>query len=78
MEGLEVEARFSAAGEITVLSFTWRGQKTPVVGEGRQWAAEDGRHFWVMTVDERLFELAFAPERGLWRVVQAPASERLA
>lgn len=78
MDALEVEARFSAGGKITVLSFTWRGQRTPVVGEGRQWLAEDGWHFGVMTVDERPFELAFMPERGLWRVVRAPASERLA
>ena len=78
MDALEVEARFSAEGKITVLSFAWRGQRVPVVGQGRQWQAEDSQHFWVMTLDERLFELAFMPERGLWRMVQTPASERLA
>jgi hypothetical protein len=78
MEALEVEARFSAEGKITVLSFTWRGQRTSVVGEGRQWLAEDGRHFGVMTTGERPFELAFMPERGLWRMVKAPTSECLA
>jgi hypothetical protein len=78
MDALEVEARFSAEGKISVLSFAWRGQRVLVVGEGRQWRAEDGQHFWVMTLDERQFELAFMPERGLWRLVRAPASERLA
>ena len=78
IEGLEVEARFSAEGEITVLSLTWRGQKLPVAGQRRQWHAEDGRHFWLLTVDERLFEGAFEPERGQWRVVQAPPGGWLA
>ncbi len=68
----EVEARFGADGKITVLSFTWRGRKLSVVSEGRQWSAEDGFHFLVMATGERIFELAYEPASGLWRIVKAP------
>ena len=38
-EAIEVEARFAEDGTITVLSFTWRGRKRPVLNHGRQWGA---------------------------------------
>lgn len=80
METTEVEARFSAEGEVSVLSFTWHGHKYPVTSQGRQWRAEDGWHYLVMTTGERVFELVYAgqPERGSWRIEKAPGRERLA
>jgi hypothetical protein len=74
----EVEARFGADGQITVLSFTWRGRKLPVLGEGRQWGAEDGFHFLVMTTGERIFELAYHSVSGLWNVVKVTESKAVA
>lgn len=78
MDEIEVEARFSATGQITVLRFVWGGRTWPVAGPGRQWNAADGVHCLVMTTGEQIFELVYVPERGLWRVAQAPLSERLA
>ena len=80
MEPTEVEARFSAEGEVSVLSFTWLGRRYPVTSQGRQWRAEDGWHFLVMTTGERMFELVYAgqPERGAWQIVKTPGRERMA
>ena len=72
-EASEVEARFAADGAMAVLSFTWSGQKQTVVSQGRQWQAEDGRHFLVMTPGEQIVELIFAPVSGLWHVADRPA-----
>ena len=71
-EPTEVEARFGTDGRVTVLSFTWRGRKLPITSEGRQWGAEDGFHYLVMTTGERVFELAYEPLSGLWQVVRMP------
>jgi hypothetical protein len=65
-----VEARFDAQGQLTVLSFTWHGAKLPVTSTGREWVTEAGRHFLLMTTGERVFELVYAPARGVWYVVR--------
>ncbi len=72
-EATEVEARFGEDGRITVLSFTWRGRKRPVVSHGRQWGAEDGFHFLVMTTGEQIVELVYVPLSGLWHIAETPA-----
>jgi hypothetical protein len=72
-EASEVEARFAADGTMTVLSFTWRGHKQPVVSQGRQWQADDGLHFLLMTPGEQIVELVFARASGLWQVADRPA-----
>ena len=69
----EVEARFGEDGRMTVLSFTWRGRKRPVVSHGRQWGADDGFHFLVMTTGEQIVELVYVPLSGLWHIAEAPA-----
>jgi hypothetical protein len=69
----EVEARFAEDGQVTLLSFTWRGRRQPVASHGRQWRAEDGRHYLVMTPAEEVFELVFVPLTGLWHIAQAPS-----
>jgi hypothetical protein len=66
----EVEARFGADGKITVLSFTWQGRRLPVTGAGREWDADDGHHFLVMTAGERVFELVYESAGGVWRAAQ--------
>lgn len=71
-EPTEVEARFGMDGKITILSFTWRGRKLPVLGEGRQWGSEAGFHFLVMTTGERMFEIVYEATSGLWHIVKMP------
>ena len=77
-EPTEVEARFGADGKITVLSFAWRGRKLPALSDGRQWSAEDGFHFLVMTTGERIFELVYHSTSGLWEVTKAPEPRAVA
>jgi hypothetical protein len=72
MQATEVEARFGEDGRITVLSFTWRGRKRPVLSHGRQWGADDGFHFLVMTTGEQVIELLYVPLTGLWHIAATP------
>ena len=79
LETTEVEARFGEDGRITVLSFTWRGRKRPVVGHGRQWGADDGFHFLVMTAaGELIVELLYVPGTGLWHIARTPNQQHTA
>ena len=71
-DATEVEARFGVDGHISILSFTWRGRKRPVLSHGRQWGAEDGFHFLVMTTGEQIMELVYVPLSSLWHVADAP------
>ena len=77
-EPAEVEARFGEDGKITMLSFTWRGRRLPVTSMGREWEAEEGHHFLVMTTGDRIFELNFHATSGLWNVVRAPEERAVA
>lgn len=77
-EPTEVEARFAEDGKITVLSFTWRRRKLPVLGGGRQWSADDGFHFLVMTTGEQIFELVYHSTSGLWHIAKAPDRKMVA
>ena len=77
-EPIEVEARFGEDGHITVLSFTWRGRKRPVLEHGRQWGAEDGFHFLLMTTGDQIFELVYAPLSSLWTLAGNPTASRRA
>ena len=73
LEATAVEARFGEDGRITVLSFTWRGRKWPVLSPGRQWGADDGFHFLVMTTSgEQVVELLYVPVTGLWHIAGTP------
>jgi len=69
-EPSQVEARFGVDGTVTVLSFTWHGHKRPVVSHGRQWDADDGRHYLVMTTGEQIVELVHAPQGGRWSIAE--------
>lgn len=72
----EVEARFGEDGHISVLSFTWRGRKRPVLSHGRQWGADDGFHFLVMTTGDQIVELVYTPLSSLWHIASVPATPR--
>ena len=43
LEATEVEARFGEDGRITVLSFTWRGRKWPVLSHGLLYVCQNTR-----------------------------------
>jgi len=72
-DATQVEARFGEDGRITILSFTWRGRKRPVLSHGRQWGTDDGFHFLVMTTGEQIVELVYVPLSSLWHVADVPA-----
>jgi hypothetical protein len=74
----QVEARFAADGGITLRRFAWQRRQYVVTSQGRQWDAADGRHLLVMTAGERVFELVYEEEAGLWRVARAPEERRAA
>lgn len=73
----DVEARIEAGGAIHITSFTWQGRRLPVIGHGRTWRDEAGRHFLVMAPGEAVFELCLG-EAGQWRVLRAPDTLYLA
>ncbi|MGH2521544.1 MAG: hypothetical protein ACRDH2_03475 [Anaerolineales bacterium] len=75
-EPTEVEIRVSVEGKITVLSFTWKGRKLPVVSEGRRRETATGFRVLVMTTRERVYELDYDAPSGIWRIVRA-SEERL-
>lgn len=73
----EVEARFGADGKVTVLAFRWKQRRWPVVSQGRQWIEAGRLHTLVMTVRERVYELAYDKDSQQWFMVMA-SEDRLA
>jgi hypothetical protein len=73
VETTNVEARYSADGRITPLSFTWRGESQPITSYGRQWGDEENLHFLVMTSGDLVFELVFVTFSGKWQIARAPS-----
>lgn len=72
---IEVEARFWPDGRVEPLAFRWRGRWYAISGHGRQWEDAQGRrHFLVMTVPDRIWELAFDPAAGQWYLLRRPQS----
>jgi hypothetical protein len=81
-QAITVEARFEAGGSIRPLTFEWRGRRHVVVSLGRQWDQDNEQHFLVMTPDDRVYELALAPDPprsgGTWWLCRAPEGGRAA
>jgi hypothetical protein len=71
-EPVRVET-FERAGARWPQAFHWRGRRYDIEHHGRQWEERDGRHYLVMTVDRRPFELAERRVDGTWRLVRAPS-----
>lgn len=67
----DVEAHIEAGGTVRITSFTWQGRRLPVIGSGRTWRDESGRHFLVMAPGEAVFELCLN-DAGQWQVLRAP------
>jgi hypothetical protein len=68
MEAVEVVAHFDKQGEIWPVSLIWQGRKYQVVSHGRRWRDERGLHILVMVPVERVFELIFVVQDGLWYI----------
>ena len=67
-----VEARFEADGSIRPLAFMLDQQLIRIASLGRQWEHNGERHFLVMSPDERVHELAYLPQQGVWRLCRRP------
>ena len=78
MDPIEVLAQFDIEGVLTPMQFTWHGQVHPVTSTGRRWEDDQGRHILVMTVEERIYELVFAPASGRWYMGRSYSSPMVA
>jgi hypothetical protein len=77
-ESIAVEVRFGDDGGLRPLAFEWRGRHFRVASLGRQWQEGSVQHFLVMTPEEQVYELAYAPEpaAGQWWLLHAPKDPR--
>lgn len=78
MELVEVTAKFAQDGTITPLRLAWQGVAYPIESTGRRWQEQDGLHILIMVPGERVLELIFQAEKGLWYLKRLPSSRSLA
>lgn len=71
-EALQVEARVDAEGPPQPLAFRWRGERLLIHSVGRTWQTDAEHHYLVMVPGDQVYELAYSPEHGIWRVVREP------
>jgi hypothetical protein len=70
MEPIEVTARFSEDGKITVQHFAWNGGRYHVESAGRQWTDDDGQHMLVMVAGGQIYELVFTGIEARWYIAR--------
>jgi len=70
MEPIEVTARFSEDGTITVQHFAWNGVRYHLESAGRQWTDDDGQHMLVMVAGGQIYELVFKGGEGRWYITK--------
>ena len=75
MEAIHVTANFNSEGEVTPLSFAWRGGLYRVDNTGRQWEDELGRHLLVMTEKDVVHHLLFVPQGSVWYLLNGHQHE---
>jgi len=66
MKNIEVTAHTNITGKVLPIFFLWEGRKTPILGIGRRWDAEDGEHILAMVPGDRVIELVHAPDQSWW------------
>ncbi len=71
-ESIAVEARFEEDGAIFPLAFIWQGRRYSISSLGRQLEQDGERRFLVMTLNEQIYELAYQPMEGTWRLSRRP------
>ncbi len=67
-----VEAKFETDGSIRPLVFVWEDELISITSLGRQWEQDGEIHFLVMSLGERVYELAYRPSEGRWRLYPRP------
>jgi hypothetical protein len=67
-----VEAKFETDGSIRPLAFVWEDEIIRIVSMGRQWEQDGEMHFLVMSMDEKVYELAYQPSEGRWMFYPRP------
>lgn len=78
MDSIEVTARFAKDGRVYPQRISWQDVDYPVEATGRSWQDQDGLHILVMIPGERVLELIFQPEPGLWFLKSLPTGRQLA
>jgi hypothetical protein len=68
VEPIEITVKFDTLGQLTPVSFTWKGRAFPVDSTGRRWEDEMGEHFMVMIPVERVCELVYRAAERRWYV----------
>jgi hypothetical protein len=69
---------FDEHGQINLQSITWQKRVYTVVGVGRQWADETGRHVMAEGADNTRFEIELSRADLFWRVKKVWRSRMLA
>ncbi len=72
-----VDARFEADGMIRPLAFVCKGRSMRITDWGRRWEKEGTRHFLVMTMGDRIWELRFMPATLKWTVHSRSEARRV-
>ncbi len=78
MKLIEVSVEFHTDGSVRILRFNWNGREYAVESQGRDWQAENGRHFLVTAVGGRMFELLFMPNDGRWFMARSQSDRAVA
>ena len=73
-EPIKVDVRFLTDGTLRPQAFRRGSRLYEITTVGRQWEEHGERRFLVMTPDERVFELAYLPAEGAWRLRRSPKS----
>ena len=71
-EPIDVEARRTSDGRLRPVAFDWHGQRLMVHAYGREWRSGEAEHMLVQVMGEQVFELAYRPVDGTWRLIRAP------
>jgi hypothetical protein len=78
MEKIEVTARFGLDGQVYPLRFIWENRTYRIDSIGRQWEADGGVHFLVMTPMNEVYELLYLPVSRMWRIKPVRAGRNMA
>lgn len=71
-EPVQVEADLSVAPP-RPRSFLWGDRRRVINDVGRRWMDSESRqHYLVRTASGEVFELAYAPAQGTWRLLRTP------
>jgi hypothetical protein len=67
-EPISVTASLNDQGQTTLQKLTWRDQQYTIVGVGRQWDQEEGRHIMAEAADGTRFEIQLRRQDLIWYI----------